>query len=491
MTNYCAITTTGGAVGSRATNGHWGVDLNRNNTVGSLFDGYDGASTSCTSEVFTGPAEASEAEIKNEHWIGDTFTGIKFANNIHTHGGYFMWAPGAYIAQGRVTLPAPNIGIEKYFFEVADTILSHIRSSRNTAILPQRVGPIADVLYSAAGNSADENYYKRGIIAYSFEAGAQRLTVNPTTGAITRTAVGFQPCFAGPGTSGGQGSGCGTVAAPNLLLVNEGHDSAMEFSEGNFGMIQGALDYSKDVTAPDTAIEYSAAQTGSEPINSGSTGSASLGHLLHDRRFDAEKVPTASRGRYNNQGPRRPGEVLTLGPRRPRREVDGGGHQGQPGGQVAAVPHRRGPGERNARRHGAGDPVAEPRDAGDVRRVHPGHDKDYTASTTANVISTAGDATLSVSDPSPTNTGKLVHSVFDTFTLAQPINASASSMGGTGAAFASVGGSASPTSLLNYSGPKSNDSVTLNFRQTIGRTEALRTGAYGKTLTFTLSTTTP
>ena len=104
-----------------------------------------------------------------------------------------------------MTLPAPNIGVEKYFFEVADTILSHIRSSRNTAILPQRVGPIADVLYSAAGNSADENFYKRGIIAYSFEAGAQRIAVNPTTGAISRTNVGFQPCFAGPGTQGGQG----------------------------------------------------------------------------------------------------------------------------------------------------------------------------------------------------------------------------------------------------------------------------------------------
>ena len=145
--------------------------------------------------MFSGLTEASEPEIKNEHWVGDTFKNIKFANNIHTHGGYFMWAPASYIANGRVTLPAPNIGIEKYFFEVADTIMSHIRSSRNTAILPQRVGPIADVLYSAAGNSSDENYYKRGIIAYSFEAGAQRLTVNQTTGAITRTAVGFQPCF--------------------------------------------------------------------------------------------------------------------------------------------------------------------------------------------------------------------------------------------------------------------------------------------------------
>ena len=166
-----------------------------------------------------------------------------------------------------MTLPAPNIGIEKYFFEVADTILSHIRSSRNTAILPQRVGPIADVLYSAAGNSADEQYYKRGIIAYSFEAGAQRIAVNPTTGAITRTAVGFQPCFAGPGTNGGQGCTCGTVAAPNPLLVNEGHDSTMEFAEGNFGEIQGALEYHNDVTAAgDDDRVLLRADTG-DPIN--------------------------------------------------------------------------------------------------------------------------------------------------------------------------------------------------------------------------------
>ena len=64
----------------------------------------------------------------------------------------------------------------------------------------QRTGPIADVLYSAAGNSADDMYYRKGLIGYSFEAGAQRMTVNSTTGAISKTDVGFQPCFAGPGT---------------------------------------------------------------------------------------------------------------------------------------------------------------------------------------------------------------------------------------------------------------------------------------------------
>ena len=39
-------------------------------------------------------------------------------------------------------------------------------------ILPERTGPIADVLYSAAGNSADEHWYNRDVIAYSFETGA-------------------------------------------------------------------------------------------------------------------------------------------------------------------------------------------------------------------------------------------------------------------------------------------------------------------------------
>ena len=231
-----------------------------------------------------------------------------------------MWAPGAYKSAGRVTLPAPNIGIEKYFFEVADTILSHIRSSRNTAILPQRVGPIADVLYSAAGNSADEQYYKRGIIAYSFEAGAQRIAGQPDDGR-DHAHRGRLPAAASPGRAptAARARTCGTVAAPNALLVNEGHDSTMEFAEGNFGEIQAALEYHNDVTAPVTAIEYSAAQTGGDPINFKFNWlGESVGHLLHDRRLDAgdgrrlRGCPTGATKCYNGQGPRRPGEVLTL-----------------------------------------------------------------------------------------------------------------------------------------------------------------------------------
>jgi hypothetical protein len=119
----------------------------------------------------------------------------------------------------------------------------------------------------------------------------------------------------------------------------------------------------------------------------------------------------------------------------------------------------------------------------------PGLAKDYAASMTANVISTAGDAALSVADPSATATGHLVNGAFS---LPSPLQAKASSpAAGAGAAPANVGGSAAPTPLLSYSGPASNDPVSLAFAQHIGAGDALRSGAYSKTLTFTLSTTTP
>ena len=48
-----------------------------------------------------------------------------------------------------------------------------------------------------------------------------------------------------------------------------------------------------------------------------------------------------------------------------------------------------------------------------------------------------------------------------------------------------------PVTLLGYGGPVRNDVVPIAFRQHIGSGQALRTGTYAKTLTFTLSTTTP
>ena len=45
--------------------------------------------------------------------------------------------------------------------------------------------------------------------------------------------------------------------------------------------------------------------------------------------------------------------------------------------------------------------------------------------------------------------------------------------------------------MLTWDGPTTNEVITLSFKQSIAATDSLRTGAYAKTLTFTLSTTNP
>ena len=93
----------------------------------------------------------------------------------------------------------------------------------------------------------------------------------------------------------------------------------------------------------------------------------------------------------------------------------------------------------------------------------PGVDKTYSASTTADVVSTAGDAALSVSDPG--------HLANGAFSLPDALQVS--------------------LSKASWNAPVSHDPVTIGFSQHIGANAALRTGSYSRTLTFTLSTTTP
>jgi M6 family metalloprotease-like protein len=110
----------------------------------------------------------------------------------------------------------------------------------------------------------------------------------------------------------------------------------------------------------------------------------------------------------------------------------------------------------------------------------PGVGRDYFASTPVDVVSSAGDATLSVSDPSATAPGHLVNGAF---VMPQALQAR------SGGAYAPVSGP--PAALRTWPGPTSHDPVSVDFRQSIASGDALRTGTYAKTLTFTLSTTQP
>jgi hypothetical protein len=116
----------------------------------------------------------------------------------------------------------------------------------------------------------------------------------------------------------------------------------------------------------------------------------------------------------------------------------------------------------------------------------PGVARTYTTGMTANVIASAGDAALSVADPSSNAPGHLVNGAFS---LPSALKATATSAGGTAAAGGALSGS--PLTLLTYAAPVSNDAVAIAFTQDVGQTDALRSGSYSKTLTFTLSTTNP
>jgi hypothetical protein len=338
-----------------ASRNAWGVDENRNNTVGTIFDGYVGASYSCTSDVFAGPSEASEPEIKNELWVADTFDNIKFSNNIHSFGGYFMWAPGTYLpdrSEGEAV--HANIGIEKYFFAAGDRILNRIKEQRGTAILPERTGPVADVLYSAAGNSADEHWYKRNVIAYSFETGADlfvntSLTVASEAGATGIRAAnrnGFDTGDRIKVDAGTANEEIRIVASvinpnpespsPNILLTEplslphpagaalaggttqqgvgfqpdyatEGKHEALEFAAGNYGLLESAFEYARDETPPQ--VRMTGPSVSSTPIETTFVyvNEPSVIHYTTDG-----SKPTESSPEWDSTGPREPGEVFHI-----------------------------------------------------------------------------------------------------------------------------------------------------------------------------------
>ena len=528
MAPYCYDPASTENLGDPANRNNYGVNINRNFSVGSFFDGYQGASTGCSGGNTAGLFELSEPETSNEVWVQNTFRNIKFSNNIHSSGGYFMWPPGAYTPQ-RVSLPYPPYGTLNFFDQAARHVLDGIKSHRGTAIRPQRTGPVIDVLYSAAGNSADEAYYTLGIIGYDFEIGDVHYYKNPATGAETTCNPGQQPPF-GDST--------------NDCLDNEGFHEAQEFSSGNYGLLQSALEYANDTTAPvvnatgksvanvtqdvrftsNEAVSIYYTTDGSTPTTASTewkpnraralplpisiAQSGTLKWIAHDFKGNTSAVqsksflietvaPTINLTGFTE------GQVFTQGRPVPitfscADEAGGSG--------VASCVGSTSNGFLNTSTPGTFTYTVTATDnAGNVTTLNrtytvltatntnggvsgtvpatlaltlgpaiqlgsftPGVTRTYTASTTANVVSSAGDAALTWSDPTTTNTNKLVNG---SFALAQPFTIT--------------------LSKSSWTAPVSNDSVTIGMSQLINSTDPLRTGTYSKALTFTLSTTTP
>jgi Zinc carboxypeptidase/Chitobiase/beta-hexosaminidase C-terminal domain len=458
LSNYCE----GGVSGDPASRNSWGVDLNRNFSQGSMFDGYVGGSASCTSGNFSGPFEFSEPETRNESWVQTTFRNIKFINNIHSSGGFFMWPPGAYTPQ-RVALPYPSYGTLNFFDQTGKEVLDRIKSHRGTAILPQQTGPVIDVLYSAAGNSADEAYYSNGIIGFDFEIGAQHF--NDTGSGPATCNPGQQPVFG--------------LHPTNPCLHNEGFHEAMEFASGNYGLLEEALDYANDTTAPFV-----------DAVSTPGNGALVSSYEVHFESDEAASIyyttdgstPTTASTEYKPPRARALPEALEL-PAGTTLKWIAHDFKGNMAGvrSETFIPHVDASGEVSGTvpatlSLAVGGPAS-------FGAFTPGIARTYLTSLGATVTSTAADALLSVADPSATGTGHLVNAAF---VLPQPLQARVGA-----AAFNNVGSAASPLNLRTWSGPTSNDNVTVDFSQLVNANDPLRTGTYSKTLTFTLSTTSP
>ena len=245
--------------------------------------------------------------------------------------------------------------MEKYFFEAGDRILNRIKEERNTAILPERTGPIADVLYSAGGNSADEHWYNRGVIAYSFETGADlyyaELQEDVAAGSrAVRLGTGGL-AYLKPGDAVTVGVGTGNAEtrtvesvvrpnpqspAPNVFFTQplqfahaedervegaalqtgvgfqpdyatEGEHEAMEFASGNYGLLESALEYARDDVPPQ--VTMTGPRTSNGPIDT--TFEFVNEPSVIRYTMDGSK-PTASSPLWDSTGPREPGQVFHL-----------------------------------------------------------------------------------------------------------------------------------------------------------------------------------
>ncbi|AVT35816.1 M14 family metallopeptidase [Plantactinospora sp. BB1] len=261
MTNHCPQTGSADALGRNS----WGVDNNRNYTEYSLFDGYSGASSSCTSGTYAGPGELSEPENRNLDWLASR-PNIKFSMNLHSSGNYFMWSPGAYATPGRISAPRPTLGEESFFWGASSRILTSIKRHRNMAVTPARTGPISDVLYSAAGNSGDMLWYRYGIYAWNFEVGTS-----------------FQPEWA------------------------EAHDETMEFANGLVELMRVARDFDTDRRRPESGLSVTRSATpGMVDVRFEVSEPAAVFYTLDGRK------PTYSSTLYGSAGIREGGETLTV-----------------------------------------------------------------------------------------------------------------------------------------------------------------------------------
>ena len=339
MTNHCPDENA-----DPARRNAWGVDLNRNYSYASGFDGYDGASTSCISDTFQGPAELSEPESQNIIDLVQKNRNIKFMMSVHSNGGQLFWQPGAYIANGRITTPRPPLGTRRSTGSRPAASSRRSRRSGRRSSPPRTSAARPTCCIPRAGNVREELYFNYGVYAFGWEVGGS--VYNKATGQFEEGS--FQPPWVGD---------------PDIV---SGHSETMEYANGVMEMFRIAADWGMDKTAATSTL------LNAEPV--GLAEGRALRHLragddlLHDRRLDADAAVPALQGDRVPRAGRDP-----VGGADDHVQVVLGRRRGQPrAGPLADGADRR---DERARRHRAGDAVADararPRRSARSRRASP------------------------------------------------------------------------------------------------------------------------
>ena len=292
-----------------------------------------------------------------------------------------------------------------------------MRAHRQTVVTPENVGGSSDVLYSSAGNVREDMYFNYGIFAFGWEVGGS--VYNPLTGNFQGGS--FQP----PWVAGG--------------LIS-GHDETMEYANGIMEMFRIASDFGKDKAAATSTLVPSGQSDSPKGVRFEVSEPATVYYTTDGTE------PTVQSPRYKQIEFREPGETLWVEATTTFKwfSVDAAGNMEAVKTQTVQIGETSSPGGTVPATLSLS--IAAPAQFG---AFTPGVARTYEATSTANVISTAGDALLSVADPSTQNTGHLVNG---SFFLPQPLQARARNAANTGTAYNNVGSSASPLNLLTYSG---------------------------------------
>ena len=217
-----------------ARNG-WGVDLNRNYSVGSLFDGYVGASPAPATPSPARPRPPSR-RLRNDRWVTARSRTSSSPTTCTRSAATSCGRPGAYMATAATTLSAPPYGIKEVLLRGGQ------ESSAGSSSVARRSRPAhgADLGRHLLGGRLQGGRPVAQPRHHRLLLRDQRrpLRLHPRDGSIAAIPTGFQPPF--PAEATGSDDNARSTRATTWAWS----------SPRQLRLLESAYDYARTPTAP-------------------------------------------------------------------------------------------------------------------------------------------------------------------------------------------------------------------------------------------------